>query len=101
MGSGVSRVMAGSFIGTGALLNVDTVGFRPKMVQLFNATGLTQAVWTKTMADDSAFKQINHGTVQNAFITSDGIIPRANGFSVGTDADLNTAAEVVHWVAHE
>ncbi len=101
MSSGVARVMAGSFIGTGALLSVLSVGFKPKLVQLFNATGLVVAFWSKTMADGAAHKIINHASVQNVVITSNGIIPLSNGFSVGTDADLNTAAEVVHWVAHE
>lgn len=101
MSSGVARVMTGSYIGTGVAFNVDTVGFRPKMVQLFNASGLTMSTWTNTMADASVYKVFNHATVQNAFATTNGITPRNNGFTVGTDADINTDTEVVHWVAHE
>lgn len=101
MSSGVARVMAGSYIGTGVAFNVDTVGFRPKIVKLFNVAGLTECTWTKTMADASVFKIFNHDTVQVAFATSNGITPRANGFTVGTDADINTDTERVHWIAYE
>lgn len=101
MSSGVNRVMAGAYIGTGSALNIDIVGFRPKMVQLFNEDGLAVATWTKTMPDAAALKIFNHADTQVAYVTANGITPRANGFQVGTDADLNTADEVVHWVAHE
>lgn len=99
--SGGTRIKTGAYIGTGALLNVRTVGFRPKKVELLNEDGLVAAFWTDSMADDSAHKIINHDTAQNAVITSNGIIPLSDGFSVGTDADLNTDTEKVHWVAHE
>jgi hypothetical protein len=93
--------MAGAYVGTGTAFNVDTVGFRPKVVQIWNAGGLTFSTWTKTMADGSAHKIINHDTAQNAVVTSNGITPRNNGFTVGTDADLNAAGETCHWVAYE
>ena len=99
--SGGTRIKTGAYTGTGSALNVTTVGFRPKKVELLNATGLVTAFWTDSMADASAHKIINHDTAQNVVITSAGITPLANGFTVGTDADLNTAAETVHWIAHE
>jgi len=95
------KVMTGAFTGTGAALNVDTVGFKPGKVELLNRTGLVSAHWTTEMGDGAAFKNINHDTAQNAFVTTGGITARASGFSVGTDADLNTAAELVYWVAYE
>lgn len=99
MSSGVSRVMVGSFIGTGADLEVRTVGFRPKAVQLLNVGGLAKGDWVQGMADDSAVKQITAGTI--SLITSDGITPLSDGFAVGADTDLNVSGELVRWVAFE
>ena len=95
------KVMTGAYIGTGAALNVDSVGFMPGFVQLFNKTGLVIAAWTQEMGDGAAHKVINHDTAQNVFVTANGITPRPTGFQVGTDADLNTVGETVYWVAHE
>lgn len=99
--SGGTRVMMGSYVGTGTAFNVRIVGFRPKKVTLINVTGLTRAEWHNTMADASVFKTFNHASVQHAFVTSNGITPLSNGFTVGTDADLNTAAEIVHYIVEE
>jgi len=100
MSSGVSRLMVGSFIGTGAALEVRTVGFRPKYVKIFNVSADNAAgEWLQGMADDSAFKTITDGTV--SVITSDGITPLSDGFGVGADADLNVDGELVRWVAFE
>ena len=100
MGSGVNRVMNGSYTGTGVAFNIRTVGFRPRKVELINVDGLTRATWTNTMADASVSKIINHASAQNVWATSNGITPLSNGFTVGTDADINTDTEVVHWVAY-
>jgi len=51
------------------------------------------------MADDSAVKTITNGTI--SVITSNGITPRANGFKLGLDANVNIADERVYWEAHE
>lgn len=95
--SAETRKVVGSFIGTGSAFNITTVGFRPRSVKLWNLTGLTTAVWIKGMPDASAFKQINHADTQNVYVTSNGLTPLVNGFTVGTDADLNTAAETVFY----
>ncbi len=99
MGSGVSRVMTGSFTGTGAIVNVKTVGFKPKRVELFNLTGLAKGMWQEGMADDSVMKQVTAGTISAP--TTDGVTPLADGFALGADADLNVAAEQVFWTAFE
>lgn len=39
------------------------------------------------------------GASDAAFIASGGITPSFNGFSIGTDTDVNVIAEVIHWVA--
>lgn len=99
MSSGVSRVMAGSVVGTGSALSVKTVGFRPKKVELFNATSGDQLEWTQSMADAAGLKRVAAGT--GSFITSNGVTPLGNGFTLGADADVNASGEVVHWVAYE
>lgn len=101
MGSGVQRVVTGSYVGTGSALNVRTVGFRPRVVEFLNPTGLTVCKWMNQMPDASVMKVFNHDTVQVAYATSNGITPLSDGFTVGTDADLNTADETVHFVAYE
>jgi len=99
MSSGVRRVYRGAFEGTGADLDVKTVGFRPKHVTLLNVTGLVRAEWNESMADDTAVKTVTDGTI--SVISSNGITPLANGFSVGADTDINVSAEVVHFEAEE
>jgi hypothetical protein len=99
MASGTSRVVRGSFVGTGSAKNIRTVGFRPRTVKLWNVTGLVSAVWLDTMADAAAVKAVTDGT--QSYITSDGITPLSDGFTCGADADINASAEIVHWEATE
>lgn len=93
----------GSFLGTGALLSITKLGFRPRVVKLFNVAsgGLCTLYWNKEMPDASGFKEIPHASAQNAFITSNGITPLANGFSLGADTDVNVAGEQVYYEAHD
>jgi hypothetical protein len=99
MASGGKRVQAGSFKGTGSSISIRTVGFRPTQVKLFNVSGLCTAEWSESMADASAVKTITAGTI--SFITSGGITPLSDGFSIGADTDINVSTEVVHWVCVE
>jgi hypothetical protein len=101
MASGAARQATGSFIGTGSAFDVRTVGFRPRIVLLFNVTGLTHASWSEGMAAGSVFKIINHASAQNVLATSNGITQLADGFTVGSDADINTAAEIVYYLCCE
>lgn len=100
MSSGVARMMTGAVPGTGADLDVKTVGFRPKRVQLLNEDGLAKAEWTSSMADGLAMKQVTAGTLSMTS-AGDGVTPLADGFRLGADSDLNVADELVHWVAYE
>lgn len=97
MASGRSRIYSGAFVGSGVIFAVNQVGFKPRLVQLYNATGPT-AAHSDTMAADSALKQVG-GT--QTFLTSNGITLTSNGFSLGADADLNAAGETVHFVCWE
>ena len=99
MSSGVQLSKNGAVVGTGALLNVTTVGFRPRRVQLVNDDGLVTGEWNDSMADGDMSKRVTSGTMTK--VTTTGITPLSNGFSIGADTDMNVAGEKVHWVAHE
>ena len=99
MGSGTSKVRNGAFKGSGAALEVRQCDFRPTAVQVINEDGLCQGWWTNTMADGDVMKQVTDGTISK--VTTNGITPLSDGFSLGADADLNVAGELVHWIAYE
>ncbi|PNX52104.1 MAG: hypothetical protein BV456_00735 [Thermoplasmata archaeon M8B2D] len=99
MSSGVTRSMSGSFVGTAATVSIRTLNFRPKFVKIINATGVCFAEWCSSMPDASAMKTVTAGTT--SYITTLGITPLSNGFSLGADTDLNVAAETVYWFATE
>lgn len=101
MGSGVSRLVVGAVIGTGSAMNIDTVGFRPSLIRVVNAgaTGLSRFEWIEGMADAAAVKTVTNGTI--SVVSSDGITPRDKGFTLGADANVNIADEIVYFEAHE
>jgi hypothetical protein len=99
MSSGVNRIVTGAVYGTGALLEVRSVGFRPKAVALKNVDGICTAEWQNTMPDDSMVKIITAGTM--TYDVADGVIPLSDGFSIGADTDVNVDGELVHWAAYE
>jgi hypothetical protein len=98
MSSGVQLTKNGAITGTGANLDVRTVGFRPRRVELINLTGLVTAEWVDTMADGTGIKRVTAGDMTAMTV---GITPLSDGFRIGTDADVNGAGEQIHWVAHE
>lgn len=98
MASGARRTTHGSFVSDGNLRSVQTVDYRPTRVELHNDAG-DSAMWTSEMADDSMFKRVTAGT--GSLVTSDGVIPLANGFSLGADADMNASTETIYWTAYE
>lgn len=94
------RTYYGAARGTGAALDIRVVGFRPSKVEVFNAAagGLTSLMWQKPMPDASARKTAAAGT--QTFITTLGITPLADGFTLGADTDMNVAGEIVYYQAH-
>lgn len=101
MASGGNRVKVGSFLGTASDKNIDTVGFKPKSVSVYNVDGDCYAYWNSEMADDSMIKTVDSGvgTTDISLVVTNGITPRANGFALGADADLNASAEKVVYEA--
>ena len=97
MASSANQKRFGTIYGTGALKNVDTVGFRPRSVRVQNENRI-MLEWQDGMPDGHAFKTVAAGT--RTLITSGGIIPRANGFSLGIDA-INGNGEKLYWDAQE
>ena len=96
MASGNSNpLVTGAFTGTGSLITVGSVGFRPKRVTLINLTDPAHGVHLDSMAADSVLV----GTTTFAAVTSDGVTLTDTGFTVGTDANFNTSGEVVYWCA--
>jgi len=99
MGSGI-QAFTDVFVGTGADLDVEKIGFRPRVVILVNMTDPGLSIWIEGMADDAMFKQVD-GTA--TAVSSNGItIPadgEGTGFTLGADADMNVASEVLHVVA--
>lgn len=98
MASGVKN-FAGAVTGTGADITVSKVGFRPSCVKLVNVTSGDEAWWFESMADASMYKRVAAGA--GALVVVGGVTPRADGFVLGTDADINAAGEIVHFLAWE
>lgn len=88
----------GSVKGTGSAMDIKKLGFRPRIVKVFNAAsgGLCSLEWNAAMPDASGFKSMPHDTAQHAFLTTNGITPLAGGFTLGADGDINVSGEVVY-----
>lgn len=99
MASGGTRIKNGAIAGTGAALNVRSVGFRPSKVELINKASSDKLTWTDKMADAEGHKQVAAGT--SSYLSANGITPLSDGFTIGADADLNVSGEQIFWTAHE
>jgi len=97
MSSKVNFVKRGKTIGKGTAKKI-VLGFKPVKVELFNETGLAQAFKTDTMETSKAIKQITAGTMT---FPANVCTIETDGFTIGTDTDINVASEVIHWVAYE
>jgi len=93
------QMATGSYLDTGTVAAYDftTLGFTPRRVELINETSGDTLVWTEHMADSEGYKRVAAGT--GALITSNGIIPLENGFTLGLDTDINVTSEQVSWTA--
>jgi hypothetical protein len=90
----------GQVAGTGSALNV-YCGFKPRGVRLINRTQLSTVDWVKSMGDANAvyIKDTGAGTSDTFSITSLGITPLFNGFTIGATANFNTASDAIHYMA--
>lgn len=99
MASGAAKVAYGASLGTGANLDVRTVGFRPRSVEIINVDSADQLKWVEGMADGAGLKTLAAGA--SSVLTSAAVTPLSDGFRVGTDADINVASETMRWIATE
>lgn len=89
--SGYPAIVWGAVESTNAPLQV-VCGFQPRSVKLYLADGAS-GFWNDSMDDDAAFKRIVAGT--GSFVTTNGITPDSNGFTLGADANLNPASATI------
>ena len=99
MASGAAKVAYGASLGTGANLEVRSVGFRPRSVEIINVDSADQLKWQDGMADASGLKTLAAGA--SSFLSAAAITPLSDGFLVGTDSDINVDGELMRWVATE
>jgi len=96
MASPAGAIRTGSYLGTGAAQTIGTVGFRPRYIKFLNKTTGAAAEWSDTMTDVHA---VTHDSGTDASLTSQGVTPTSTGFTLGTNAVINGAAETIHWIA--
>jgi hypothetical protein len=95
-GAGVFRVKSGSYTGTGLAQSITGIGFQPDVVIVDGVgAGVDAAIKTNTMAGANS-KQIDNTA---AFDTTHIVSLDPDGFSVGTDIDVNQNTITYHWVA--
>lgn len=94
------NVATGTVTGTGSAISIST-GFRPKEIRIYNRTQKATGIWNDAMADASALLTIDSGvgTTDLSFVTSAGLTPSPLGFTIGTNAALNTASDVIYYTA--
>lgn len=97
--AGVVQRALGRYIDTGTVAEFDvtTVGFKPRYVKVVNTTSGDMLEWFEGMADASAIKTVAAGT--RTIITTLGITPLENGFTLGLDLDVNVTSEQLSWIA--
>jgi hypothetical protein len=103
MSSGNRRAVNGSFVATGAAgQQILTLLFSPRKVELLNTTTKARGIWIDSMPNGALFKDVDTGTgtEDEAYVTTGGVTPVANGFQVDTDAFFN-AADVIFYRAEE
>lgn len=96
--AGVVQRALGRYIDTGTVAAFDLdIGFKPRYVRVINTTSRDMYEWFEGMADASAIKTVAAGT--RTLITSNGITPLENGFTVGLDTDVVVTSEQLSWLA--
>lgn len=94
------RPVVRKLAGTGAALSVN-VGFRPKLVILINETQASVSFHADGMGDGDAttIDDSGAGATDVEVKTSGAVTLSSFGFEIGTDADLNTADDVIYAIA--
>lgn len=83
----VVRMCVITHIDTGTVVARKFVtGFRPRYVKVVNETDRIEEEWYEGMADSEGLIRVAAGT--GTLVTSDGIIPAADGFTFGLDGTI-------------
>lgn len=94
----MSESQGGSVTGTGAAIEI-ALDFDPAAVILFNRTAPCLAIKFPGMTTDTGMKLTGvPALTASAAICTLGTLGQKK-FTIGTDADVNTAAEVIEWIA--
>ena len=94
----VSQVAIGAYLDTGTAAAIKiTIGFRPRYVLVLNENDRDGYEWFEGMADAEAFKTVAAGT--RTMITTLGITPADDGFTIGLDLDVNVQNQQLSWMA--
>ena len=101
----VSDVVTGKIVTAdpAAAANI-SIGFIPSRVEIFNYTNPSQHNWQKGMAAGYCEQQVTAG--DKTVVTTGGISEyegsdsAAPGFTIGTDAVLNTAGDTLYFKAY-
>lgn len=92
---GITEFSSGSFTGDGGITTIN-LGFKPRYVKVFNATGVI--VWEKFegMAANTTIKTVTAGTTTTD--TTSAILINSDGtVSISAAASVNAAA--ISWIA--
>ena len=108
------RLKVGTVEGTGSAINV-SIGFQPDYIEVYNyddAGGLAPTIkWFSGMTAGHGLKTLkvidsgSTGNASSAKITSGGLSQYAGsdsagqGFTIGTDSDLNASGETLYYIA--
>ena len=96
--AGPTQRAVGRYLDTGTVAEFDlTIGFKPRYVKVVNTTSRDMLEWFEGMDDASAVKTVAAGT--RTIITTLGITPLENGFTVGLDLDVVVTSEQLSWLA--
>lgn len=90
-----TETFMGTMVGTGASLDSPALPFDPAIVMIFNETDRSMHFATPTTGAGKCFSI----KAAVAFVASGGITIGTKKFTLGTDADLNAAADALHFVA--
>lgn len=97
-GDGIVRFASGNYLNDGTVAAFDiTCGFTPRYVCVQNETSRDGMEWFEGMANAEAVKTVAAGT--RTLITSNGITPLDDGFTIGLDTDVVVTNEQLSWYA--
>jgi hypothetical protein len=91
---GRANIAQGSFVSDGTIVNV-TLGFRPRVVKLFNVTGLNSFEKLASMPAANTIAQVTAGTM--SVNTASAVVLTEDGFTISAAAA--GTAQTIHWYA--